>query len=75
MAVTIEDRSISLERLDKIMCRITAKTKSEDERAMKGKGSSEDLPWFMLRDGTVQLEDSSSEWFLEGRAIESFECR
>ncbi|ENI01447.1 hypothetical protein COCC4DRAFT_204291 [Bipolaris maydis ATCC 48331] len=75
MAVTVEDRSISLERLDKIMCRITPKTDAKQKEAMKGKGEPDELSWFMLRDGTVELEDSSSEWFLGGRAIQSFECR
>ena len=75
MAVTVEDRSISLERLDKIMCRITPKTDANEKEAMKGEGEPDELPWFMLRDGTVELEDSSSERFLGGKAIQIFECR
>jgi hypothetical protein len=72
---TEQGRSVPQTRLDKIICRITPKISAEEQEAVDSGMELKVLPWFAVRDGAVQFDDSSSRWFLGGRAIESYECR
>ena len=75
MAFTAQDRSVSLERLDRITCKITTEIDTEEQKATASEEEPEGLSWFMLKDGSLRLEDKASKWFLGGREIESLECR
>jgi len=74
-AITSNGRSVSLERLDRIICKITPDYSGEEREATASDAAPEVLPVFALKDEAVQLDDSSSTWFLGGRAIDSYECR
>ncbi|EOA89839.1 uncharacterized protein SETTUDRAFT_37488 [Exserohilum turcica Et28A] len=68
-AATGQGRSVALERLDSITCKITTDVDDEGEQAPAG------LPWFSLKDGTVRIKDTPSKWFLGSRRIQSYKCR
>ncbi|CAI9625947.1 unnamed protein product [Alternaria burnsii] len=72
---TEQGQSISQTRLDKVICRITPKTSAEEQEAVDLGMELKVLPWFATRDGTVQVDDSNSRWFLGGRRIERYQCR
>ncbi|RMZ70278.1 cytochrome c oxidase subunit vib [Pyrenophora seminiperda CCB06] len=74
-AVTNKGRSVSLERLDSILCNITLDYSSDERKATGSDGAPKVLPGFALRDEVVQFEDASSSWFLGDRMIDSYECR
>lgn len=74
-AITSKGRSVSLERLDRIVCEITPDYSGEEREATASDAAPKALPVFALKDGAVQLDNSSSIWFLGDRAIDSYECR
>jgi hypothetical protein len=68
-------QSVSLEDLSQIMCRVISRLSAEEKATYHSSGREKVWPWFKVGDDTVQFEDTSSRWFLAGRAVESYECR
>ncbi len=65
----------SLEELERVKCKMEPRFSFEEESAALATGSELGVwPHFGIEDGTIQLNKSSSRWFLAGRSIESFEC-
>lgn len=73
--VTERGQSVSLEGLDKVVCRIVPRLSAEERAALEFRGIEKSWPWFKLEDEKVSLEQASSRWFLAGRAIAIYECR
>ncbi|KAL5121043.1 hypothetical protein ACEQ8H_000892 [Pleosporales sp. CAS-2024a] len=65
---------VSLEELNKVMCRVVPRLSIEERAAQAETGVERIWPWFNIRDETISFTQSSSRWFLAGRAIQGFEC-
>jgi hypothetical protein len=65
----------SLEGLARIKCELEPTFSAEEESAALASGVKLGVwPRFGIEDGTIQLNQPSSRWFLAGRSIESIEC-
>lgn len=70
-----QGRTVSLEELSQVMCRVVPRLSVEEQAAVNASGVEKAWPWFKVGDETISFEQSSSRWFLAGRAIQSYECR
>jgi hypothetical protein len=64
-----------MEELQRVMCQITPRFSAQEREALELSGQEKVWPWFRFKDQAISFKQSSSRWFLAGRAIASYECR
>ncbi|KAF2033383.1 hypothetical protein EK21DRAFT_59018, partial [Setomelanomma holmii] len=68
-------RSLPLEELSAIMCRVVPKMTEEEKASVYLTEMENAWPWFKIRDEVVRFDEQKSRWFLAGRSIANYECR
>jgi hypothetical protein len=74
-AISEQGDLVSWEKLDNIVCQAIPRLSVEEKAAVESGMQNKVWPWFDTHDGAILFEDSTSRWFLAGRAVESYECR
>jgi hypothetical protein len=73
-AVDLQGQYLLVEELERVMCQTMLRFSAE-KAALELSGQEKIWPWFRFKDQVVLFKESSSRWFLAGRAIANYECR